>query len=314
MYKTAIALLAACAGALAGSDEDYLAGFVPYAPTPQTSNLLAKAVQEAREGRYDNAADLIGQITDSTNPALRAAVTNVMTHDGPFWFALKGSQMQYRMLMAERFQLRGDLADECEVVLDRYTNSMGHAYCGGIEYVLVVLGNFHWLNYDFRNTDAIEREKLRLVPTSYTGGYVGWRLECGDSTEKLRAVIKQHLDAGGEMHQELGLQNCELVRREGGDAIGACMAYHTQFTNADIRPIVKIACRTLDVDRPETIQKYYKWIVALAEQQPQDDAHIEIIKYLISEQKKLEMLVPDLVLRTNAVQGGRITRMDKVSR
>jgi len=40
MNKSAIALLAAaCAGALAGSDEDYLAGFVPYAPTPQTSNL-----------------------------------------------------------------------------------------------------------------------------------------------------------------------------------------------------------------------------------------------------------------------------------
>jgi len=310
MNKSAIALLAAaCAGALAGPDEDYLAGFVPYAPTLQASNLLAKAVQEAREGRYDNAADLIGQITDSTNPALRAAVTNVMTHDGPFWLDIKAAQLRYRM--CESKYSRFDLADECETLFHQYTNTMDHTYCGGIIDIVLILENFYWMNYDLRNTDAIVQEKLRFDPTGYTHEYVSWRLECGDSTQKLRAVIKPHLDAGGEMHQELGLQNCEVVRREGGDAIGACMDYHTRFPNADIRPIVDIACKSLDVDRPETVEKYYKWILSLVDKQPQDDAHFEVIKHLISEQKKLEMLVPDLVPRADALTGGRVTRPDK---
>jgi hypothetical protein len=309
MYKTAIALLAACAGALAGSDEDYLAGFVPYAPTPQTSNLLAKAVQEAREGRYDNAADLIGQMTDSTNPALRAAVTNVMTHDGPFWLDIKAAQLRYRM--CESKYSRFDLADECETLFHQYTNTMDHTYCGGILDIVLMLENFYWMNYDLRNTDAIVQEKLRFDPTGYTHEYVSWRLECGDSTQKLRAVMKQHLDAGGTMHKELSLLDCELIRREGGDAIGACMDYHTRFPNADIRPIVDIACKSLDVDRPETVEKYYKWILSLVDKQPQDDAHFEVIKHLISEQKKLEMLVPDLVPRADALTGGRVTRPDK---
>ena len=136
------------------------------------------------------------------------------------------------------------------------------------------------------------------APATFMPWYVQTMLDRGERPEKIRAAVREYQANGGGMDADMGRLDCELLRREGSNALAACMAYLERFPSLPqptMRQILDIARATLDVGKPDTIRTYYRWMATLILRQPGDDAHMETMAYLMGEQRKIETLVPDVV-------------------
>jgi len=280
----------------AGKHDNFEIKFTDYTPPPELSNLLISVNQSIRKGELVAAAGQIKRIMDVKGQSIQKELDTAVTTNGPLRLALHADRI--KILTRAYYSRNHEVARECTELLKKYSDqAKGKGWWAYIS-IYNHLGQYHKATGDQNKHLEVMKELYAYDQGKTIYNYLSVLLYRHEKPEVIRKEFDQYVKSGGVIEAGIGKLHCELIRREGGDALSACIKYLDEYPDqppAWIKQILDIARGTLDVDKPENVRRYYDWMSTLAIKQPSDDKYLGVITSILNEKRKLETLVPEIV-------------------
>jgi hypothetical protein len=268
------------------------------------SNALATVESYRAASRFNEAAEALGALLASDDADTCAALATLRTPRTGLWrLVLERDRLQY--LRRTRKAPTDAYLRDCDLVLassraaaagqrwQSYGNillmrALHFKDIGDTQSYLTALREA--VNYDVANEACLFQYLQALLSCN------GTRLD-GAQADDVRRLIATYRAETKMLTPRMAIINVYINAGSQSNAFAEALAIVTGGALAqpeELRTLVDMLRALMNGEDPAQVRAYYKALTALAIKQPPTPNGAKMVAYLLSEQRKLEMLMPDL--------------------
>ena len=275
------------------------------------SNAIAKAEELKLEKKYSDAAIVYLEILNTTNKEAKLELTQEKNIKGYPLSADLQAQRLSCLFFTKEFGTE-EFKNECLNALKKYKRKPSKDILTPYVQIYQQLLNYYWALNDVEKIENTAFEVTDYDPRAFPYVYhFLWKTldkpvdpandelahpDYKETLSKIKHAINNYEKTNPPVNPQIQYFKLKLLEANGEDVFAAAAVLLKNNPRSDnLLAVLGIMRDAIDPDKPDKIKQYYKMLITLAIKQPSDQKHIKIVGALLSEKKKLETIMPELI-------------------